>query len=83
MGQDFQALKASAREIPGVRDYLHSFPAIIGDLVMSRRIQMGLSQEELATKAGMNQDAISRIETGDENVTMETLTGVFKTLGIS
>lgn len=83
MGQDFQVLKASAREIPGVREYLHSFPVIIGDLVMSCRIQMGLSQEELATKAGMNQDAISRIETGDENVTMETLTGVFKTLGIS
>ncbi|EST55750.1 DNA-binding protein [Brevibacillus panacihumi W25] len=82
LGQDFQALKASAREIPGVREYLHSFPAIIADLVMSRRIQMRLTQEELAKLAGSTQATISRIESGDEGVKSGTLTNVFKALGI-
>ncbi|WP_035301092.1 helix-turn-helix domain-containing protein [Brevibacillus thermoruber] len=83
MGHDFQALKSSAREIPGVREYLQSFPAIIADLVMSRRIQMGLSQEQLAELAETTQATISRIESGDEDVELGVLTDVFKVLGIT
>ncbi|MDT3417093.1 DNA-binding XRE family transcriptional regulator [Brevibacillus aydinogluensis] len=83
LGQDFQALKASARQIPGVREYLHSFPAIIGDLVMARRIQMGLSQEKLAELAETTQATISRIESGDEGVKLGTLSKVFDVLGIT
>lgn len=83
LGQNFQALKVSAREIPGVREYLHGFPAILADLVLLKRVQMRVSQVELAELAGTTQETISRIESGDKNVKSGALLRVFRVLGIA
>lgn len=54
----------------------------IGRIIMRARIEKGLSQKDLALKAGMNQPDISRIEEGKQNVTLETLACLCKVLNI-
>ena len=46
------------------------------------REQMGLSQSELARKMGISQQLISRIESGSDNLTIETLIRFFDILGV-
>jgi DNA-binding XRE family transcriptional regulator len=83
LGQNFKELKESARDIPEVREYLESFSVAVGNLVHARRIQMGLTQMELAKLAGTKQATISKIEAAKENVTMETLNGIFAALRLA
>ena len=54
----------------------------VGRIIMRARIENGLSQKDLAFKAGMNQSDISRIEEGKQNVTLETLASLCKVLNI-
>lgn len=80
---DFQDFMEEVKDIPEVKEYLNSFPVIIGDLVMARRIHLGWSQRQLAEAAGTNQARISQIESGYEGVKMGTIDKVFKALGLS
>lgn len=60
-----------------------STAAIFGQLILEKRMSIGLSQDELASKAGTTQKTISRVEGGNSNVTMSTYEKLFKTLDIS
>jgi transcriptional regulator with XRE-family HTH domain len=52
-----------------------------GELVKERRSQQGLSQRELAYRAGTSQSAIARIEGGDEDVTWTRLRSILSAMG--
>jgi predicted transcriptional regulator len=52
-----------------------------GELVKERRLRHGLSQRELAYRAGTSQSAIARIEAGDEDVTWQRLRSVLAAMG--
>ncbi|WP_342437954.1 helix-turn-helix domain-containing protein [Paenibacillus sp. FSL L8-0436] len=80
LGQDFEELLAEAREIPEVREYLDSFSVIIGDMVYARRMQLNLSQQELANRAETTQKRISLIEAAKGNVGQDVLDRVFREL---
>lgn len=56
--------------------------SMVGRIIMRARIEKGLSQKDLAVRAGMNQPDISRIEEGRQNVTLETLACLCKVLNI-
>jgi transcriptional regulator with XRE-family HTH domain len=51
------------------------------ELVRQLRIQHGLSQRELAYRAGTSQSAIARIEAGDEDITWKRLSSVLAAMG--
>jgi DNA-binding XRE family transcriptional regulator len=55
----FEAMLTAARESPNQYDF-----ALLGRAVRERRLALGLSQVELATRAGMTQPALSRLEAG-------------------
>jgi transcriptional regulator with XRE-family HTH domain len=52
-----------------------------GDLVKKLRTEHGLSQRELAYRAGTSQSAIARIESGDEDITWKRLTAILAAMG--
>lgn len=52
-----------------------------GRLLRDARIRHGVSQEQLATRAGTTQSAISRIEKGRVSPTVATLTELLHLLG--
>lgn len=53
--------------------------SIARDLVRERKA-VGLSQSELAAKAGVRQETISRIESGKHSVTVKTYDKIFNAL---
>lgn len=52
-----------------------------GELLRRRRTAHGLSQRELALRAGTRQSTISRIETGREVPTVDRLDGLLVAMG--
>lgn len=56
----------------------------LGRLILERRISLGLTQEELARRAGMSHSAVSRLENGERvRPRTSTLTGLAAALGVS
>lgn len=51
------------------------------ELLRDRRVAHGLTQAQLARRAGTSQAAISRIESGDVSPTFSTLAGLMGALG--
>jgi transcriptional regulator with XRE-family HTH domain len=53
-----------------------------GDSVSAWRKLRGLTQTQLAQRAGISRDTLSRLERGDEGVSVENLLRVLRVLGI-
>jgi ribosome-binding protein aMBF1 (putative translation factor) len=54
----------------------------VGLLVLKRRLELGISQKELAERVGTSQNRIYSIESGDANPTLETLQRLATVLGM-
>lgn len=53
----------------------------LGDRVLQRRLELGISQRELARRTGTSQNRIYLIETGEANPTLTTLERLAVVLG--
>jgi len=53
-----------------------------GAAVRKRRLELGVSQEELSMRIELDQGYVSQIETGHMNVTLETADRVAKALAL-
>ena len=51
------------------------------ELIRALRVQQGLTQRELAHRAGTSQSAIARIEAGDEDITWTRLRSILSAMG--
>ena len=54
-----------------------------GNKVRDERIKLGISQEELAARAGVHRTYIGMIERAEKNITLENIEKVCKALGLS
>jgi len=54
-----------------------------GEKVREERLKQGLSQEELASKAGVHRTYIGMIERAEKNITLENIEKIAKALGLS
>jgi transcriptional regulator with XRE-family HTH domain len=54
-----------------------------GETVRQERLRLGLSQEALASKAGVHRTYIGMIERAEKNITLENISKVAKALGLS
>lgn len=59
-----------------------TYQAIVGEIIVQRRKERGLNQEDLAQKVGMSQSAWSRVEKGESNLSLEQLAKVSTALKI-
>ncbi|TKB68811.1 MAG: helix-turn-helix domain-containing protein [Nitrospira sp.] len=57
-------------------------PRQIGNLIRRIRKKQGLSQTQLGEKAGLRQETISLIETGNPSTTVETILSVLAALDL-
>src|SRR5271166_2740122 len=69
MTTDHSSYEALARDRRGSEEYRQGYAEarrafLIGQAVRERRLALGLSQIELAARAGMTQPALSRLEAG-------------------
>jgi DNA-binding XRE family transcriptional regulator len=74
-GTDFKDFRSELLSKPNIRKQYNALKPkydIIQSIV-ARRIELSLSQRELARLIGMQQPAICRIERGDKNITVGTL----------
>jgi len=56
----------------------------VGETIKFLRIKnTNLSQEEFATKVGLDRTYLSRVESGQKNITLDTLDIICKGLGVS
>lgn len=60
-------------------DFLISFGAVI----KSKRLSLGLSQEELADRSGLHRTYITDIERGARNITLKNVKRISEALQIS
>jgi len=54
-----------------------------GNKVRERRLKLGLSQEGLASRAGVHRTYIGMIERAEKNITLENIEKIAKALEIS
>ena len=54
-----------------------------GQRVRQERLKLGLSQEELATRAGVHRTYIGMIERAEKNITLENIEKISKALKIN
>lgn len=52
-----------------------------GKKVRDERVRLGISQEELAVKAGVHRTYIGMIERGEKNITLENICKIADALG--
>ncbi len=54
-----------------------------GKRIRDERMKLGLSQEELATKAGVHRTYIGMIERAEKNITLENIKKLADALGVT
>ncbi len=65
------------------KDRKTSLQKMFGCLVRARRTQLGLSQEELAQKAGMHFTYVSSTERGERNISLANIAKLANALDCS
>lgn len=70
--------RSAARNARGVRLVL----VRLGRVVRARRKELGLTQEKMAEKMGLDAKHLQLIEVGQTNPTVATLVGVARGLGV-
>lgn len=81
--QEWEEVKKELLKNPEVKkeyDRLGPRYKIISDLI-GLRIKKGFTQEQLAKKIGTKQSAIARVESGDENLTIDSVQKISEALG--
>lgn len=62
---------------------MNDISKIVGDRIRILRSEKGLSQEELADKAGIDPSHLGRLERGERNPSLISLDKIIKALGVT
>jgi ribosome-binding protein aMBF1 (putative translation factor) len=81
---DWQELRSRRMAEPGAADAYDAARLAyeLGQRVRELRVQQGLSQTELARRAGMTQPAVARFEAGGTVPTLPVLERLARSLGV-
>ena len=76
-------MEFEGHDVPQPKRASRSWCEELGPKIASRRKSLGITQRELAEKTGIDQAAISRIESGRANPTLDTLDALAQAVGAS
>lgn len=73
--KDFEEFKKKSLKNPRVREAYEAYgPGFhFAQMLISKRLEKGLSQKDLARRLGTTQSAVARMESGDYNPSLKTL----------
>jgi transcriptional regulator with XRE-family HTH domain len=75
-------MKTSETPVPGRGGYRIYTPGSLGDAIRHYRTEAGLTQAELADKAGLHRSYLSELESGKETEQLKRLLRVLRQLGV-
>jgi transcriptional regulator with XRE-family HTH domain len=75
-------MQTSHPDGPGDKPFRVYTPASLGAAIRHYRLQSGLSQAELAERAGLNRTYLSDLERGNETQQIRRILRVLKELGV-
>jgi ribosome-binding protein aMBF1 (putative translation factor) len=61
------------RYLPGFAEMARRHRQSLADALVARRLELGLSQTEVAARMGTSQSAVARLESGQEDVRLSSL----------
>lgn len=72
--------------VPGVKEHMNSFQVQMGQKIMQRRLQLGLTQSELVeailnSGQKITQATVSKVECGDNTIGSDTYDKILTALG--
>jgi transcriptional regulator with XRE-family HTH domain len=84
-------LMRELEEVPGVKEFMESFPVLIAHQIYARRIDLGWTQKDLAEQvkkvtgesANRCQSTISRVEGVSPGIKAETYDKILRALGMT
>lgn len=68
---------------PDLYETFYSTAALYGKIIFARRMELGLTQMEVAKDASFSVKTFSRAEAGSGNIGTETYDSIFKKLGLT
>lgn len=68
---------------PDLYDTFYSTAALYGKIIFARRMELGLTQKEIAESANVSLKTFSRAEGGSGNIGTATYDSIFKALGLT
>src|SRR5881409_2015473 len=80
LSDSYARLKARRPEVEAAETEI-ALSEAIADLIVDARVRAGLTQTELARRAGTSQARISELERGEANPTVDTLARIAAALG--
>ncbi|RYM06485.1 XRE family transcriptional regulator [Sporolactobacillus sp. THM7-7] len=70
-------------QIPGGKEEMFSLENLMGELIFGYRMRRGLSQEELAKRAGIDKKSVYRVEGGHSRISSETYNKLLRALDVA
>lgn len=86
LNKEHEDLMRLLDHVPGVEEHMKSFQVQMGEQILERRLQAGLTQTQVVRVVHhqgepITQATISKVECGDTTVSSETYSKVLKALG--
>lgn len=86
LNQDHDELMCLLNQVPGVEEHMQSFEVRMGETILQRRVELGITQTQLAEIVrelgeSITQATISKVEAGDRTVGSDTYQKVLSALG--
>lgn len=70
-------------QVPGGKEKMFSLENLMGELIFGYRMRRGITQEELAQRAGIDKKSVYRVEGGHSRISSETYNKLLRALDVT
>lgn len=86
LGEEHDELMRLLEGVPGVTEHLNSFEVQMGKKILAKRLQVGLTQEQVvdlvsSQEVSLTRETLSKAETGSKSVGKNIYNAILQALG--